>query len=51
MPTVPGFATASGLLAYAAGGGRTLHDLDLSEPRPTGLLRRLVDLLREHVLR
>ena len=45
----PGFATASGLLAYAAGAGRTLHDIDLSEPRPSGLLRRLVDLLREHV--
>ena len=45
----PGFATASGLLAYAAGAGRTLDDIDLSEPRPSGLLRRLVDLLREHV--
>ncbi|WP_428375642.1 cell division protein FtsA [Lichenicoccus sp.] len=45
----PGFATASGLLAFAAGSGRTLHDIDLSEPRPSGLLRRLVDLLREYV--
>ncbi len=45
----PGFATASGLLAWAAGAGHALHDLDLTEPRPTGLLRRMIDFLRERV--
>ena len=31
----PAFATAAGLLAWAAGDGRTLHDIDLEgEPRP-----------------
>ena len=45
----PGFATASGLLAWAAGAGHTLHDLDLTEPRPAGLLRRMIHFLRERV--
>ncbi len=45
----PEFATACGLLAWAAGIGRTLQDIDLSEPRPAGLLRRVVDFLRERV--
>jgi cell division protein FtsA len=45
----PGFATATGLLAWAAGAGRTLHDIDLNEPRPSGLIRRLVEFLRERV--
>ncbi len=45
----PGFATAVGLLAWAAGAGRTLHDIDFSEPRPPGLIRRLVEFLRERV--
>lgn len=47
--TGPGFATAVGLLAWAAGAGRTLHDIDFSEPRPPGLIRRLVEFLRERV--
>jgi cell division protein FtsA len=47
--TGPGFATAVGLLAWAAGAGRTLADIDLSEPRPPGLVRRLVEFLRERV--
>lgn len=45
----PGFATATGLLAWAAGAGRSLRDIDLTEPRPSGLIRRLVEFLRERV--
>ncbi|MGI4748714.1 MAG: cell division protein FtsA [Janthinobacterium lividum] len=47
--TGPGFATPVGLLAWAAGAGRTLHDIDFNEPRPPGLVRRLVEFLRERV--
>jgi len=47
--TGPGFATAVGLLAWAAGAGRTLHDIDFGEPRPPGLIRRLVDFIKERV--
>lgn len=47
--TGPAFATATGLLAWAAGAGRSLHDIDLTEPRPSGLIRRLVEFLRERV--
>ena len=47
--TGPGFATATGLLSWAAGAGRTLHDIDFNEPRPPGLVRRLVEFLRERV--
>ena len=45
----PGFATAAGLLAWAAGAGRTLHDIDFNEPRPAGLIRRLVEFLSKRV--
>jgi cell division protein FtsA len=45
----PAFATATGLLFWAAGEGRTLHDLSLDAPRSSGLLRRIVDFLRERV--
>ena len=45
----PEFATACGLLAWASGVGRSLQDIDLSEPRPAGLVRRVVDFLRERV--
>ncbi len=45
----PAFATAAGLLAWAAGDGRSLHDIDLDFDRPTGLLRRLVNFLKERV--
>lgn len=44
--TGPGFATAAGLLAWAAGAGRTLHDLDLEAERPAGWLRRMVSVLK-----
>ncbi len=45
----PGFATAAGLLAWAAGAGRALDDLDLNEPRPAGVMRRLVEFLSKRV--
>lgn len=45
----PEFATVCGLLAWAAGAGQSLQDIDLSEPRPAGLIRRVVEFLRERV--
>ncbi|AHJ64819.1 Cell division protein ftsA [Granulibacter bethesdensis] len=45
----PAFATAAGLLAWAAGQGRSMHDLDLEAERPTGLVRRFVNFLKERV--
>ena len=39
----PAFATAAGLLAWTAGEGRTMHDLDLEEEQPAGLFRRFVN--------
>jgi len=47
--TGPAFATAVGLLAWAAGEGRTLPDIDLDADKPRGLLRRIVNFLRERV--
>ena len=47
--TGPGFATATGLLAWAAGQGRALHDLDLDLDQPTGVVRRIVRFLRDRV--
>ncbi len=48
--TSPAFATAAGLLAWAAGEGRPLHDLDLDQTEaPRGRLRRFVNFLRERV--
>ncbi len=45
----PAFATAIGLLSWAAGEGRSLHDIDLEGPRAGGILRRIVDFLRERI--
>lgn len=45
----PAYSTAAGLLAWCGGDGRALHDLDLSEEAPRGLLRRIVRFLRERV--
>jgi cell division protein FtsA len=45
----PAFATAAGLLHWAAGEGRTLHDVDLEVPQPSGILRRIVNFLRDRV--
>jgi cell division protein FtsA len=47
--TGPAFATAAGLLAWTAGEGRTMRDVDLEVDRPNGLLRRIVNFLRERV--
>lgn len=45
----PAFATAVGLLAWASGAGRHLHDIDLEPERSGGMLRRLVNFLRDRV--
>jgi cell division protein FtsA len=45
----PAFATAVGLLLWAAGEGRALHDIDLDASKPTGLLRRIIDFLRDRL--
>ncbi|MBN9563584.1 MAG: cell division protein FtsA [Alphaproteobacteria bacterium] len=45
----PAFSTAAGLLAWTAGEGRTMHDLDLEAAQPTGLFRRFVNFLKERV--
>ena len=45
----PAFATASGLLSWAAGHGRTLHDVDLEPEQPAGLFRRIVNFLKDRV--
>jgi cell division protein FtsA len=45
----PAFATAVGLLAWAAGAGRQLPDIDLDAERPSSLFRRFVHFLRERV--
>jgi cell division protein FtsA len=45
----PAFATAAGLLAWSAGIGRGLADIDLEAEQPTGLVWRIVKFLRERV--
>ncbi|WP_428486634.1 cell division protein FtsA [Rhodopila sp.] len=45
----PAFATAAGLLSWAAGDGRTFQDIDLQGEPPVGLFRRLVNFLKERV--
>ncbi|MGH7212815.1 MAG: cell division protein FtsA, partial [Acetobacteraceae bacterium] len=45
----PAFATAAGLLHWAAGEGRTLDDIDFEFARPAGWFRRLVNFLRDRV--
>lgn len=45
----PAFATAAGLLTWATGAGRHLADMDLTEDRPAGALRRFVNFLRDRV--
>jgi cell division protein FtsA len=47
--TGPAFATAAGLLAWTAGEGRTMQDVDLVVERPAGFIRRIVNFLRERV--
>ena len=45
----PAFATLVGLLAWTAGAGRSLHDLDAYPEPQGGLVRRIVDFLRERL--
>jgi len=45
----PAFATAAGLVAWAAGEGRSLHGLDFDTDRPTGRLRRIINFLKDRV--
>jgi cell division protein FtsA len=45
----PAFATAVGLLFWAAGEGRVLSDIDLDSNRPQNLLRRIIDFLRDRL--
>lgn len=45
----PAFATAAGLLAWAAGEGRDIPDIDLDAQRPPGFARRIVNFLRERL--
>jgi cell division protein FtsA len=45
----PAFSTAVGLLAWAAGAGRSLPDFDLDADPPRGLIRRIVNFLRDRV--
>jgi cell division protein FtsA len=47
--TGPAFATAAGLLAWSAGEGRTMQDVDLEAERPRGFFRRVVNFLRDRV--
>ncbi len=45
----PAFAVAAGLLLWGAGHGRTLDDVVLEPPEPSGLFRRIVNFLKERV--
>jgi cell division protein FtsA len=45
----PAFATAAGLLSWAAGAGRDIPDIDLDAERPPGWARRFVNFLRERL--
>ena len=49
LATGPAFSTAAGLLAWAAGDGRSFHDMNLEGEPPVGLFRRLVNFLKERV--
>jgi cell division protein FtsA len=45
----PAFATAIGLLAWAAGEGRAFHDFDPDSDPPRGMVRRVWDFLRHRL--
>ena len=45
----PAFATVVGLLHWAAGTGRTLHDIDLDADHSGGVIRRIVNFLRDRL--
>ncbi|MFT8611438.1 MAG: cell division protein FtsA [Gluconobacter oxydans] len=44
-----GFSTAAGLLAWAAGADRDFGDISVPEPKPRGLVKRLVGFIRNNV--
>ncbi|AHK70116.1 cell division protein FtsA [Gluconobacter oxydans] len=44
-----GFSTAAGLLAWAAGADRDFGDISIPEPKPRGLVKRLVGFIRNNV--
>jgi cell division protein FtsA len=45
----PAFSTAAGLLAWAAGDGRALADIDFDTAPQSGFLRRVLGFLRERL--
>jgi cell division protein FtsA len=45
----PAFATGAGLLAWAAGEGRSMQDIDLAMRRPSGPLKRFISFLKERI--
>jgi cell division protein FtsA len=45
----PAFAAGAGLLAWAAGEGRSMRDLDLAMRRPSGRLKRFISFLKERI--
>jgi cell division protein FtsA len=49
LATGPAFATAAGLLTWAAGDDRKFRDVDLNPEQLTGLFRRFVNFLKECV--
>lgn len=49
LATGPAFATAAGLLAWAAGEGRNFHDIEMEGEPPVGFFRRLVNFLKDRV--
>jgi cell division protein FtsA len=44
----PAFAAATGMLAWAAGEGRSVHDIE-PETNRGGLMRKFVEFLRERL--
>ncbi|MGI4954326.1 MAG: cell division protein FtsA [Janthinobacterium lividum] len=45
----PAFATAAGLLAWASGIGRSLPDIDTGEEPGGGMVRRIIEFLRDRI--
>jgi len=45
----PAFATAAGLLAWCAGQGRVMQDMEFDAEKPKGLFRRIADFLKERL--
>jgi len=49
MASGPAFATAAGLLYWAAGNGRVFQDADLEMPQPSGWFHRFVNFLKDRM--